>query len=341
MLSRLAVLLFIATSLFARARMSGFVQQGNQTIQVLGYTSSTATPVQASYPGATVTVYNAGTGTKATLYSNNSGTSLGNPFTLGVAPETATNGYWFFYADDGAYDVQFSGTGIATPFTLFAMPLFDATAATVGTVTSFSGSGPSWLTWTVTNPTTTPAASLAPTTGQTPGLVIGTCGAATTFAPCALTASDLPSLSYCALTGCTLTGNLLFSLDNAHDIGASGATRPRDFFLGRNALIGGTLGVTGHTTFEGVTSTGATGTGNIVYSGSPTLTTPALGTPSAIVLTNATGCPLSTCTSGSLPAARGGTGGDSSSSTGIARDDAGTWSYHELSGDATTSGSNA
>jgi fibronectin-binding autotransporter adhesin len=32
-----------------------------------------------------------------------------------------------------------------------------------------------------------------------------------------------------------------------------------------------TLAVTGHTTFEGVTSTGATGTGNLVYSASPTL----------------------------------------------------------------------
>lgn len=49
---------------------------------------------------------------------------------------------------------------------------------------------------------------------------------------------DLP------LTGGTLTGNLLFT-DATYDIGASGATRPRDFFLSRNALMGGTLGVTG------------------------------------------------------------------------------------------------
>lgn len=48
---------------------------------------------------------------------------------------------------------------------------------------------------------------------------------------------------------------------------------------------------TGHQTIEGVTSTGATGTGKFVFDGSPTLTTPALGTPSAIVLTNATGLP--------------------------------------------------
>lgn len=46
------------------------------------------------------------------------------------------------------------------------------------------------------------------------------------------------------ITGGTLTGNLLFT-DATYDIGASGATRPRDFFLSRNATIGGTLGVTG------------------------------------------------------------------------------------------------
>ena len=38
------------------------------------------------------------------------------------------------------------------------------------------------------------------------------------------------------------------------------------------ATFAGELAVTGHTTFEGVTSTGATGTGNLVYSASPTFT---------------------------------------------------------------------
>jgi hypothetical protein len=69
----------------------------------------------------------------------------------------------------------------------------------------------------------------------------------------------------------TLTANLIFT-DATYNIGASGATRPRDIFLSRNAVIGGTISVTGHTTFEGVTSTGATGTGNLVYSASPTFT---------------------------------------------------------------------
>lgn len=43
---------------------------------------------------------------------------------------------------------------------------------------------------------------------------------------------------------------------------------------------------------------GQTGTGNFVGSTSPTLVTPALGTPSAVVLTNGTGLPISTGVSG-------------------------------------------
>jgi hypothetical protein len=52
----------------------------------------------------------------------------------------------------------------------------------------------------------------------------------------------------------TITSNLIFT-DATYDIGASGATRPRDLHLSRNALMGGTLGVTGLlTATAGVTS---------------------------------------------------------------------------------------
>jgi hypothetical protein len=55
------------------------------------------------------------------------------------------------------------------------------------------------------------------------------------------------------------------------------------------ATFAGALSVTGHTTFEGVTSTGATGTGKLVYDTSPTFITPALGTPSSGDISNCTG----------------------------------------------------
>jgi len=59
-----------------------------------------------------------------------------------------------------------------------------------------------------------------------------------------------------------------------------------------------------------------TGTGNVVFSTSPVLTTPDLGTPSAATLTNATGLPIVNGTTGTLSVARGGTGVTTSTGTG-------------------------
>ena len=71
-----------------------------------------------------------------------------------------------------------------------------------------------------------------------------------------------------------------------------------------------TSGVTGTLPVAngGTGATTNTGSGAVVLATSPTLVTPALGTPSALVLTNATGLPVGTGVVGVLGAANGGTG---------------------------------
>lgn len=71
-------------------------------------------------PSATLTVYNKGLNTLPPLYSADDATQVkANPFTVG------TDGYGFFYAANGRYDLQFSGGGITSPYTLADVALYD------------------------------------------------------------------------------------------------------------------------------------------------------------------------------------------------------------------------
>ena len=59
-----------------------------------------------------------------------------------------------------------------------------------GGATSCTAPGANWLTCTISGG----ALTLGAASGQTPHKVIGTCGSATSFAPCSLVAGDLPSI---------------------------------------------------------------------------------------------------------------------------------------------------
>src|SRR5512135_1249052 len=103
----------------ARAKAQGWCENGSIPVVIPGTQGSGAQSFQQSYAYCTVTVYEAGTVTLASIYSDDIGTPKANPFTA------ASDGQWFFYADNGHYDAQFSNGGIPTPFTLGDINLFD------------------------------------------------------------------------------------------------------------------------------------------------------------------------------------------------------------------------
>jgi hypothetical protein len=128
---------------------------------------------QGIVPGCTVSVYLTGTTTLATIFSNPSGTVLGNPFTA-VQAGSPNPGYWIFYAANGqGYDVKLSGgnnnPSCTTAPNCYAVPLTYTDLKVGGSggggsgVTFFSaGNDPPLFNTTVTSPGTTPNLAFTP-----------------------------------------------------------------------------------------------------------------------------------------------------------------------------------
>ena len=107
--SFLLLLCLYLPALAQKVRVFGTAGQ-TQTIRVQG----SNVPVFRTFPSCTITVFQTGTLTLATIWTNAGGaTPQANPFTAG-----ADGTYGFFSTAGDVVDVRISGAGVTTPFTI-------------------------------------------------------------------------------------------------------------------------------------------------------------------------------------------------------------------------------
>jgi len=250
---KLTLLLMVAfvPGLWGRAALHGWCEQGGQKITTAGIQSSTVAMV--SYPKCTITVNIFGGGL-ATLYSDNAGTPLANPF-------TASNiGYWTFYADDGAYTVNLTG-GLTTSLGTFN--LFDSSniAGGCGTLFWCQSSLSTALSGSIGIQPTAASGQLTIESGSSSGRI-------TLFRGSAFGPNAAATISISALTGAG-GGIGTINLTTVNLV----TTATTSTFSGTMS-VGGTLGVTGATTLNSTLGvSGAATVGSLVDSGAASVGT--------------------------------------------------------------------